>query len=91
MSRFFTAFNRFFAHIGSWLQSPILLLLRLFFGISFMIAGIAKLQDMGSFTSQVAALNIPYPEYLAWAAALSEAIGGFFLAIGFFPALWPSC
>lgn len=83
MSRFFAFINRIFASIGKWLQSPLLLALRLFFGISFMIAGIGKLSDMGSFTSQLQTLNIPYPEVGAWLAALSESVGGFLLTIGF--------
>lgn len=83
MTRFFAFINRMFAAAGSWLQSPLLLALRLFFGISFMIAGIGKLSDLESFTGQLTSLNIPYPEVGAWLAALSETIGGFFLAIGF--------
>lgn len=83
MSRFFAFINRVFAAMGSWLQSPILLILRLFFGISFMVAGISKLQDMDKFIGFVSSLHIPYPEYAAWTAALSEAIGGFLLTLGF--------
>jgi putative oxidoreductase len=84
MLRFFGFFNSLFGAIGSWFQSPILLLLRLFFGISFMYAGLGKLQDIQKFHDLLVSLNIPYPEWGAWGAALTEFIGGILLAAGFF-------
>lgn len=83
MTRFFTAIDSFFASIGNWFQSPLLLILRLFFGIGFMVAGIGKLQDPSKITDFLASFNFPYPEILTWVLALTETIGGFLLAIGF--------
>lgn len=83
MLRFFGFFNRLFGAIGSWFQSPILLLLRLFFGISFIIAGLGKLQDISKFAETLTSLNIPYPVLNAWITALIEFIGGIFLTVGF--------
>ncbi len=83
MLRFLYFFNGFFGKIGSLFQSPLLLLLRLFFGISFMLAGWSKLQDISKFADTLLTLHVPYPETMAWIAALTEFVGGFFLAIGF--------
>lgn len=82
MSNVLGSINHFFAKIGSWLQSPLLLALRLFFGISFILAGFGKLQDINSFINNVRSLNIPYPEITGWIAALSEFIGGSLLTVG---------
>jgi putative oxidoreductase len=74
--------NRFFASIGKWLQSPLLLILRLFFGISLLFVGWGKLQNIPSFTDNLISLGIPYPHISAWLTGLGEFIGGFLLAIG---------
>lgn len=76
-------FNGFFGAIGSLFQSPLLLALRVFFGISFLLAGWGKLQNISQFSDTLLTLHIPYPETMAWVAALTEVICGFFLAIGF--------
>lgn len=81
--RFFGFLDRMAGAVGSWLQSPLLLALRLFFGIGFMIAAFGKFQDIGKFQDLLLTSQVPYPEISAWAAALTEFIGGFFLAIGF--------
>lgn len=83
MLRFLSFFNHLFGAIGSLFQSPLLLALRLFFGISFMLAGWGKLQDISKFADTLLTLQIPSPEIMAWIAALTELIGGAFLAIGF--------
>lgn len=83
MTRFFTAIDRFFGSIGKLFQSPLLLVLRLFFGIGFMLAGVGKLQDISKITEYLVSVHIPYPEIGAWALALTETIGGFLLSIGF--------
>lgn len=84
MLRFFGFINSLFGAIGSWFQSPLLLILRLFFGIMFMFAGLGKLQDIQKFHDFLVSLNVPYPEWGAWGAALTEFIGGILLAAGFF-------
>lgn len=83
MLRFLYFFNGFFGKIGSLLQSPLLLALRLFFGISFFFAGLGKIQNISQFSDTLLTLHVPYPEVMAWVAALTELIGGLFLAVGF--------
>lgn len=84
MLRFLGFFNSLFGAIGSWFQSPILLVLRVFFGISFMYAGMGKLQDIQKFYDYLVSLNIPYPEWGSWGVGLTEFIGGILLTMGFF-------
>lgn len=81
--RFLASLNHLFANVGRIFKSPLLLALRLFFGIGFFLAGWGKLQDISSFADNLLTLHIPYPEFFAWATALTEAIGGLFLALGF--------
>jgi putative oxidoreductase len=83
MARFFNAIDRFFTAIGQWLGSPLLLALRLFFGIGFIIVGVGKLQNISHITEYLTSLHIPFPAISAWALALTETIGGFLLVIGF--------
>lgn len=72
-----------FAAVGSLFRSPLLLILRLFFGIGFIVAGWGKLQDPSKFADTLLTLNIPYPALMAWVVPLTEVICGFLLAIGF--------
>lgn len=83
MLSIFYFFNGFFGSLGSLLRSPLLLALRLFFGINFLLAGLGKIQNISQFSDTLLTLHIPYPETMAWATALSELVFGFFLAIGF--------
>lgn len=76
-------FNGFFGSLGSLLKSPLLLALRLFFGIGFILAGWGKLHNIAQFSDTLLTLHVPYPETMAWTAALIELICGFFLTIGF--------
>lgn len=83
MLRLLGFLDRLSGAIGGFFKSPLLLILRLFFGIAFVMAGLGKLQDINKFIEALTALNVPYPEVSAWVVALSETIGGAFLAIGF--------
>lgn len=83
MARFFIAIDRFFASFGKWFQSPLLLILRLFFGIAFFIAGAGKLQDISKITEYLVSIHFPSPQVFAWILAFTETIAGFLLAIGF--------
>jgi putative oxidoreductase len=82
MKRFFGFFDRMFGAVGQWLQSPLLLVLRLFFGISLVFIGIGKLHDIRVFQGVLESLHIPYPEAGAWATGLTETIGGALLTLG---------
>lgn len=82
MLRFLNFLNNGFAAVGSLFRSPILLILRLFFGISFMFAGFGKLLDISHFSDTLLTLHVPYPSLLAWLVAFTEIIGGLLLTIG---------
>jgi putative oxidoreductase len=79
--------DRLLAPLGRILQSPLLLLLRLFFGISFIFTGLGKLNNMAPFIDLLNSQNIPNAHFFAWAVALTELIGGFLLATGLFSRL----
>lgn len=83
MLRFLRFLDRISGTVGGILQSPLLLVLRLFFGVLFIMAGFSKLQDIDAFTNNLTTLGIPYPEVGAWLTSLSETVGGAFLVIGF--------
>jgi len=63
------------------------LALRLYLAPIFWMAGEKKLSDMDSiiewFGNPDWGLGLPYPEYMAWAATLTEAGGAILLLIGF--------
>ncbi len=60
-------------------------ILRIFAGASLAIAhGFGKLPVKPGFIENTANLGFPMPAVFAWAAALSEFLGGIFLALGVF-------
>lgn len=61
-----------------------LALLRIFAGISLAFAhGISKVPPGDGLVTGTANLGFPAPTFFAWAAGLSESMGGIFLALGF--------
>ncbi len=61
-----------------------LTLLRIFAGVSLALAhGTGKLPPAEGFIEGTAKMGFPVPEFFAWAAALTESVGGIFLALGF--------
>lgn len=61
-----------------------LALLRIFAGIALAFAhGIGKLPPSQGLIERSASIGFPFPELFAWAAGLSEFLGGIFLALGF--------
>lgn len=62
-----------------------LTLLRIFTGISLAFShGVGKIPPGDGLISGTANLGFPLPTVFAWAAALSEFLGGIFLALGLF-------
>lgn len=60
------------------------LLLRVFAGLALALThGMGKLPPSHGFVGMVAALGFPLPFVFAWAEALTEFVGGLFLAAGF--------
>lgn len=61
-----------------------LTLLRIFAGAAMMLGhGLGKLPPSEQFIERTGTMGFPVPVFFAWAAALSEFLGGAFLALGF--------
>jgi putative oxidoreductase len=75
--------DRFFALI-SQLQSPFLLLVRLYWGWQLIESGWGKLHNLDKVTQFFTSLNLPMPAQMAVFIACIEFFGGIFLAIGLF-------
>lgn len=79
-------FSRFYERIistGSNLESLFLLAIRLFFGISFLLAGYGKLQNIEQTAAFFSKLGIPFSLASAYIASSIELVGGGMLVIGF--------
>ena len=64
------------------LQSPFLLLVRLYWGWQFWQAGWGKLQDISKPIGFFTDLGIPFPVFNAWLVSLLECFGGIVLFVG---------
>ncbi len=68
----------------SFIGNAGLALLRIFTGVALMLGhGIGKLPPSEQFIQRTGDMGFPAPVVFAWAAALSEFLGGAFLALGF--------
>ncbi len=71
------------ADLVSYLQSPLLLVLRLHWGWQFFVSGKGKLGRIDQVADWFGGgLGIPFPTANAYAASLTEMIGGMLLIIG---------
>ncbi len=75
--------DRFFALV-SLLQSPFLLLVRLYWGWQLIESGWGKLHNLEKVTEFFTSLNLPMPAQMAAFISCVEFFGGLFLAIGLF-------
>ena len=73
-----------FDGVASYLQSPLLLIIRLYWGWAFAQTGWGKLTHLEKTTRFFESLNIPMPKLNAIAAGCTECAGGILLALGFF-------
>jgi len=71
-----------FVRAASSLESPFLLLVRLYWGWQFMQTGWGKLGDLGKVTNFFTSLGIPAPAFNAYFISALEFAGGILLAIG---------
>lgn len=74
-----------YAKLCGWLsqlQSPFLLLIRLYWGYGFFMAGKGKLFNLERTAGFFADLSIPFPMANAAAAGATECVGGLLLLIG---------
>ena len=74
-------YARFF-ELVSYLQSPFLLLVRLYWGWQLIESGWGKLHHLDKVTDFFTSLNLPMPAQTALAISCLEFFGGIFLAIG---------
>jgi len=75
--------DRFFALV-SLLQSPFLLLVRLYWGWQLIESGWGKLHNLPKVMEFFTSLNLPVPAQMAVFISCVEFFGGIFLAIGLF-------
>jgi putative oxidoreductase len=71
-----------FVRAASSLESPFLLIVRLYWGWQFMQTGWGKLGDLGKVTNYFTSLGIPAPALNAYFISGLEFAGGILLAIG---------
>ncbi len=71
------------ARVVSYLQSPLLLVLRVYWGSSFFQTGLGKLQHLEKITNYFASMHIPNPGFNATLVGCTECFGGLFLLVGF--------
>jgi putative oxidoreductase len=71
-----------FASLVSYLQSPFLLLVRLYWGWQLVVSGWGKLHNLDKVTHFFATLNIPFPAATAHFVASLEFVGGILLILG---------
>jgi len=66
-----------------------LLVMRLITGLSIALAhGLDKMPPSEKFIEGVAKIGFPYPDAFAWAAVISELVGGFCIALGLGTRVW---
>jgi putative oxidoreductase len=77
-----TKINGILATIGSYLRSPLLLVIRLYWGWQFFVDGKGKLTHLDKVTAYFASLNIPAPRLNCVLASSTECVCGMLLLLG---------
>jgi putative oxidoreductase len=72
------------ATIGGFLQSPLLLVIRLYWGLQFFYTGKGKLEHLQKTANFFASLHIPAPKLNAIMAASTECSCGLLILVGLF-------
>src|SRR6202521_2499362 len=67
---------------ASYIQSPFLLAIRLYWGWQFAQTGWGKMHNIAKITEFFASLNIPFPEFSAHFISGLEFFGGLLLILG---------
>lgn len=78
----FSSWYGLFLRVSNSLQSPFLLLIRLYWGWQFAQTGWGKLGDIGKVTNFFTTLGIPLPALNAWFVSGLELVGGILLIVG---------
>ena len=71
-----------FERAVSYLQSPLLLAVRLYWGWQLAQSGWGKLHNLDNVAQYFASLNMPMPAKMAFFISCVELFGGIFLALG---------
>ncbi len=71
-----------FFDLVSYLQSPFLLFVRVYWGWQLAQSGWGKLHHLGNVTEFFTSLNLPFPAQTALAISCLEFFGGIFFALG---------
>ncbi|MEO6052596.1 MAG: DoxX family protein [Chthoniobacterales bacterium] len=71
-----------FANCADYLQSPLLLALRLYFFIQLFMAGKGKLMNIPQTVEFFTSLQIPFPTLNVYLAGMTECFGGLLLVVG---------
>jgi putative oxidoreductase len=74
---------RWFVPPAGFLQSLLLLVIRLYWGWAFFLTGKGKLMDLERVTGFFQSLGIPFPYAQAILAGATECFGGLLLLVGF--------
>jgi putative oxidoreductase len=86
VARLRSLYDRFFSLV-SYLQSPFLLFVRLYWGWQLTQSGWGKLHHLSNVTEFFTSLGLPMPAFTALAISSLEFFGGIALAIGIFSRL----
>src|SRR5277367_2096407 len=81
MKSIYKAYERF-AALASYLQSPFLLAVRLYWGWQLMQSGWGKLHHLDRVTDFFTSLNLPMPGFTATCVSGLEFFGGLLLILG---------
>lgn len=73
-----------FADLSSYLQSPFLLFVRLYWGVQLVQSGWGKLHHLAAVTEFFTSLGLPAPAFTAVAISCLEFFGGILFALGLF-------
>ncbi|HTU51621.1 MAG TPA: DoxX family protein [Acidobacteriaceae bacterium] len=71
-----------FSALASYLQSPFLLTVRLYWGWQFAQSGWGRLHHLSQATSFFTSLNLPFPEATVISISCLEFVGGILLIVG---------
>ena len=74
--------NHLLARLGGYLQCPLLLAIRLYWGWQFFLTGKGKWSNLPRVTQFFTRLHIPAPHLSAIIVAVTECIGGLMFAAG---------
>jgi len=82
MKTLFVRLNQGVSALGNALRSPVLLIIRLYWGWQFFLTGKGKLMDLSKPTQYFESLHIPFPHFNSILAGSTECLGGLLLLVG---------